>query len=384
MDMNQKILNLIIAETNGNIDREGLVELNSWKNESNKNKELYDRWRRMCLKTDLSLKWDTINMNASKFKFKSKISDKKGYKAYYQLAAAFIALLITISGVIYFINYKDNNQHRFAEILPADARAVLTLSDGRTINLGDSSIRIDEKISGIKINDNHNGIIKYESRPELKNTEILFNNLEIKRGQTYKLALSDGSRVQFNSESSLSYPVIFTGNTREVHLKGEAFFDIAHNPDKPFFINTEKSRIKVEGTSFNVKVYEGENEEITLVSGKVNVEIGEESYSLNPGQQISINTTTDEIILNDVDVDLYTSWKEGVFKFVDLPMADIVNVLSRWYDVEFDFENEILKEERYSGAITKYRSLDYILNIIEKTNDLKFYYDYDKIIIKEK
>ncbi len=382
--MNQKILNLIIAETNGNIDREGLVELNSWKNESNKNKELYDRWRRMCLKTDLSLKWDTINMNASKFKFKSKISDKKGYKAYYQLAAAFIALLITISGVIYFINYKDNNQHRFAEILPADARAVLTLSDGRTINLGDSSIRIDEKISGIKINDNHNGIIKYESRPELKNTEILFNNLEIKRGQTYKLALSDGSRVQFNSESSLSYPVIFTGNTREVHLKGEAFFDIAHNPDKPFFINTEKSRIKVEGTSFNVKVYEGENEEITLVSGKVNVEIGEESYSLNPGQQISINTTTDEIILNDVDVDLYTSWKEGVFKFVDLPMADIVNVLSRWYDVEFDFENEILKEERYSGAITKYRSLDYILNIIEKTNDLKFYYDYDKIIIKEK
>jgi ferric-dicitrate binding protein FerR (iron transport regulator) len=386
MNTENHILDLIIAQVSGNISPEESIELNNWKISNNANLKKYEELLRLTLRSEFSMKWDSLDIISAKKKHSHYAKKKnKVFSLYTKLAAAAaITLLLLAGGTLMYQNIYKMKINQFSHIIPGEAKAVLTLSDGSNINIGDSALNIIDVNSGVKIIDNKKGSIKYNAPAISGVIKTHYNILNVKRGGEYQLTLSDGTKVWFNSESKLKYPVVFTGGTREVYLKGEAYFEVAHNKEKVFIVRTKKSNIKVLGTSFNVKVYENEESQITLVSGKVNIQVGEEAYVLTPGKQAVINNSTNEIAIKEVDVDRYISWKDGVFKFVNLPMEKLAVELSRWYDVEFAFADEQLKNEKFSGAITKYRSLDYILDLIEKTNDLNFEYDYDKIIIKQR
>ncbi|MEZ5104966.1 MAG: DUF4974 domain-containing protein [Draconibacterium sp.] len=183
---------------------------------------------------------------------------------------------------------------------------------------------------------------------------IRFVELSAPIGSRTKMELSDGTVVHLNVGSKLIYPMVFTGSTREVTLSGEGYFDVEHNPEKPFIVKTEKLDVKVLGTSFNVSAYPNDdNVETTLVKGKVTLEKRENSGasqsigSMVPGQHVEYNTKTGAILSVKGNVEQYTGWKEGKLVFKNASVSDVASKLSRMFNVEIEIGDDI-KDYTYS------------------------------------
>lgn len=178
-------------------------------------------------------------------------------------------------------------------------------------------------------------------------TQLVVDSLEIVApvGSRTVVHLSDGSEVHLNYGSRLKYPQIFTGDSREVNLTGEGYFEVAHNPEKPFTVNTGGLKIKALGTSFNVNAYPGEdNIETTLVNGKVVIEKSEVNGSTRtvgamvPGQHVSYNTKTGAITSSQGSVEKYIAWKSGKMVFEDASITYVAERLSRMFNVEIEIK----------------------------------------------
>ena len=184
-----------------------------------------------------------------------------------------------------------------AEVIkPGKAGALLTLSDGQQVVLSDSlETQLKEQTADIRVQGKR---LDYSS--EHIGSFLVYNTITVPRGGEYQLTLSDGTRVWLNAETELKYPVAFVGEGREVMLKGEAYFEVAKNVSRPFVVKTEQLDIKVLGTSFNMKSYPSETQQVTLVQGKVEVRVGNYSRKLQPGEQLNYSSEGPEI--RDVDV----------------------------------------------------------------------------------
>lgn len=170
--------------------------------------------------------------------------------------------------------------------------------------------------------------------------------------------LPDHSTVTLNGDSRLSFSRNWEDKaTREVHLDGEAFFEVVRQEDKPFIVTTSEIGIKVLGTSFNVKSYdEEETIETTLVSGKVVIrDLGKdpvkEQIVLKPNQKATYSKKSANIVLDDVKTELYTSWKSGMLIFEDEPFGEIARELERWYGVQINIEEENSRNCRFTIKI---------------------------------
>lgn len=167
-------------------------------------------------------------------------------------------------------------------------------------------------------------------------------------GSRTVLQLSDGTEVHLNFGSRLKYPRTFTGNTREVTLEGEGYFDVVHNPEKPFMVKTGKLNVQALGTAFNVLAYGGDDViETTLIEGKVVLEkiLPEGQHkalgALLPGQHVNYNAKTGNITSTRGNVDKYIAWKEGKMVFDDTPISEIARLLERKYNVEIEVQDDI-------------------------------------------
>ena len=192
-----------------------------------------------------------------------------------------------------------------------------------------------------------------------KFTDLVIDSLEIVTpvGSQTVLQLSDGSEVYLNHGSKLKYPQKFTGKTREVFLSGEGYFKVAHHPELPFVVKTSKLSITALGTAFNVLAYPGENViETTLVEGKVVVnQTGDQQNgsivgTMIPGQHVSYNTETGKVHSTQGDIERYVAWKDGRLIFKNESIVTITNRLSRWYNVEFEFKDELAREFTYTAT----------------------------------
>lgn len=173
--------------------------------------------------------------------------------------------------------------------------------------------------------------------------KIAVKNIEqsTARGQRYDIVLSDGTNVKLNSNSSLSYPKIFEGNTREIILTGEAYFDVAHDATKPFIVHTGSTSTRVLGTSFNVSS-DTNTVTVTLVEGKVNVTTPHGDAMLVPNQQAIIKTGTDVINTINVDVTQFTAWTNNRLIFENIPLSEVFEKLENWYNVDIDVESDAI------------------------------------------
>ena len=164
-----------------------------------------------------------------------------------------------VSGSVFWLwRSERQGKHEIARveipIVPGERRAVLVLDNGQRVKLsGGSELKVEEKSTVISIKDNH---IVYSREDSLKIEAV--NRVYTPRGGEYSLELSDGTIVWLNAESELSYPVRFKNDCREVEVNGEAYFEVAKCVDRPFIVNANGMRIRVLGTSFNVRAYEGE------------------------------------------------------------------------------------------------------------------------------
>ena len=188
--------------------------------------------------------------------------------------------------------------------------------------------------------------------------------------------LSDGTEVHLNYGSKIKYPRNF-GNTREVTLSGEGYFDVAHNPEKPFIVKTGKLNVKALGTEFNVNAYPGDDViETTLIEGKVVIEKtiqGEKNLSLGtmvPGQHVAYDLNSGKVTSTKGGVGKYVAWKEGKMIFDNAPIAEVARELSRKFNVVIEVEDNI-KYLTYTVAFAD-DPLFLILDLMTETTPITY------------
>ncbi|WP_372934181.1 FecR family protein [Mariniphaga sediminis] len=197
-------------------------------------------------------------------------------------------------------------------------------------------------------------------------------------GSRSEFLLPDGTKVYMNSKTTLSYPVAFNNATRDVKLKGEAYFEVAENKEQPFIVNTGKINIEVTGTEFKVSNYPEEHlTEIVLASGSINLFQGVYSnekeiiHSMLPGEKASFWSNENKLYLDNVDVEKYISWKEGVLMFRDDSMSEVVRRLNRWFNVDIKLIGNDLEDYVYTATFEN-ESLTQILDLLKMSAPIEY------------
>jgi transmembrane sensor len=293
---------------------------------------------------------------------------------YYAAAASII--LVTGLGA-YLINKSPTNgtpSVQYAnDILPGSNKAMLTLANGEKIKL-DSQLGELATEDGVKITKS-DGLVVYiagNGHP-LATNPISFNTIETPRGGQYKVNLPDGTRVWLNASSSIKYPTTFAANQRKVELQGEAYFEVAHNKNSPFILSTKQQNVRVLGTHFNVSAYPDEATiNTTLLEGKVAVTGEGINAILLPGEQSVLEAKTNQIRVQNADLESALDWKNGDFVLKNERLEVIMRKVSRWYDVEIVYEDSAPRNLTLGGWVSRSKNISAVLKIIESTGKVHF------------
>jgi len=387
---NQEVIRQLKAYSENRLSESEQKELEAWIRENEHDRiGLTEFSEYISTLKELSL-WGNIDSEKAWLTIHTSLHKTRRLTArkWYRIAAS---LLIIVSLGLTVLLLQDRNDEIVAEsqgfeniIPPGEVNATLELANGSTVILSEEELGV--------LRDERGAIIERDSLHQLnyqqnrgKQLAGVFNRLHVPRGGVYSLILADGTKVWMNSDSELRYPASFFGDRREVYLKGEAFFEVAHHDELPFVVNTSASLIEVIGTKFNVSAYENQDYvATTLLEGKVQVQSpAHESVELTPGQQSLVSKSEHTIRVDEVNPELYISWVNGIFEFDNMSLEYIVAQMERWYDVEFRFQNPALKELHFTGAAERDRSIDFLISAISKTSGVRFDLEEAKIVISK-
>ena len=387
MKIDDRVYELISGKLDDRLSPMEETELSDWLAEDVKHEKIYAEIKKIRDQVKLLHRDFTPDTENVLKRVKRGRGRSIGFRYWWKYAALFILPL----GVALILWQGMKNEsvevHRqFSAVSrPGGERAILKLYDGKTIMLDStmkSSLIAHEANVRIEMDSNH--LLRYSSYDSIGITDANKNNeLIIPKGGEYQVVLADGTKVWLNSASRLIYPQSFMGKERRVVLSGEAFFDVAHDAERPFIVETSRMNVKVLGTRFNVNDYD-DNEEVstTLVNGSVEIfSGGQQAFRLVPGEQAY--GKENELEKREVNVRLYTSWIDGKFLFNNAELEEIAKQISRWYDVEIFFSSENVKKVRFTGAIVKFKPLDDLVRMIESTSQVRFSVKGKTIVISE-
>jgi len=375
------------------LSTEEMQELQDWRESSpeherlfqqicdEKNLEIYQRESQRFNQTE---GWGMVDRKIQRTLRQARIRRTLSYAA-----AILLPLLI---GTFVWLSQIDSKENLLADdepaaeyILPGERKALLTLGSGEVIDLQDATHKEVNEKDGTKIDIQQSTLNYQAGKPLEEEKEILYNKIDVPHGGEYSLFLADGTKVYMNAMSSLRFPVRFTGDTRQVELEGEAYFEVTRS-DKPFIVKVNGMDVEVLGTTFNLSSYPGETNHATLVSGSVKVSTEGNAHSrvLKPSQQARFNPESETFSVETVDVSLYTSWIDGKIYFKDERLETIMKTLSRWYDMEVVFKDESAKNLRFGCNVDRYKEIKPFLELLEKTDKVRISQDDKKIIIQSK
>lgn len=204
-----------------------------------------------------------------------------------------------------------------------------------------------------------------------------YEEIYVAKGERLQMMFQDGTRAYINSDSRLKYPRKFALSSREVYLEGEAYFVVSKNPHRPFIVNLNGPAVHVLGTSFDVQAYP-ESKDITLCldEGHINLTLpSDKKYPLKPGEKLVYNREDDRCtVTRDVDTQFSSLWKKNVIAFKDTPLSEVIKVLNRWYDVDFEVGDETARNV-YFTLTSEHTLLEKVLQDLEKISPLTFQYD---------
>jgi len=262
------------------------------------------------------------------------------------------------------------------DITPGCVGAVYTTPDGEaiTLNAADTSIIANKLIATI-------------DRCAANRTEDNLS-LEVGRGREFKIILEDSTEVWLNSESTLSYPEVFSSDERRVHVTGEAYFAVKPDAKRPFYVETDEQVVRVYGTAFNIRAY-GDDPYVytTLEHGSISISRSKSPSGevlLSPGHQALLNREDSKLNMRIVDTQVITGWRNGRFVFEDRPLSVIMRDLARWYDFEYEFEEPGLADIIFMGSVSRYSNFHTIISILEDGGEVKFSVQDNKVIISHK
>ncbi|WP_121809338.1 FecR family protein [Mucilaginibacter kameinonensis] len=303
----------------------------------------------------------------------------KLYAGWVKIAAA---VLIFASVGFYFVRRQKmgavKNEiaaNNTAKIVPGSNKAILTLATGKSIVLDSAANGALASNGKCKVNKVGDGKLVYDVLPNATHAgvnAVLYNTLTIPPGGQYQVVLPDGTQVWLNSSSSLSYPTEFTGNSRTVKLTGEAYFEVAKNKDKPFYVEMNNVQVKVLGTHFNISAYADDNDlTTTLLEGSVQISKNGSLALLKPGQQAVIGGNANTIAVSKAHINEAMAWKNGYFMFNDDNIVDIMKKVSRWYDADIEYQGNFANQ-RFGGTFTRSKSITDLLKNLEQISNVHF------------
>ena len=355
------LLNFILKDENYNLFNE-YVQINYLSN----------------LSMNQSDKTSLINELESRIKkSKKQAAIKLFVKNLMRVAAVFVGIL----GVAYFLNYE--------RILIESKNIILTTSSGEKIILDSKSNKRStnktslDKLEGL-VNSEINALV-YEKDVALQ--ALIKNTIKVPYGKRFKLTLSDGTIVHLNSGSLFTYPVSFIeGMDREVHVSGEAFFDVYSDSLNSFKVYSTGSSAEVFGTKFNFKNYEEDNfSEIILTEGSLGVKNtidNSEVVIIKPGDMAKVDYSLGKIELSKVNTVLYTSWVDGRIIFRNENINNMITKLERIYDVII-INNNIELNKMFINAtfLTEKETIQDVLDYLVKIYNVDYQIMNNKIII---
>ena len=375
---NERLIFLLKEDLKGRLSEGEQAELQAWANRSAKNRELLERVRdtkNLSRKLDFYLSTDD-RRDWQEIRRKTRAGRRPAIYRYRRAYAAVVTGIIILSAYLYVMQ-KPALEQTLAKvktetdsIQPGSQRAYIELVSGEVIQLGDTLNRVDKKLQGVELKELAGGLLLVASDTvPTAEVQTEYNRLSVPRGGEYRLSLPDGSRVWVNSDSRLEFPTTFRGGKRLVRLSGEAYFEVKPDANMPFEVEVEGVKIRVLGTSFNICAYE-HKVNTTLVQGKVEVHVAENTYRLSPGDQAAVEDG--KVKIGKVDVEEETGWKDGKFIFREKRLEEVMNILSRWYDLEVFYQNNTVKDLHFTGNIPRHSSISEVLKFLEHTHLMHF------------
>lgn len=381
--MGENIFEHIVDYCSGNISEADSRTLQSWINTAPENRETFEKYLRL-VKMHRMVKGAEEIRDAEAWKRLSATMAAKKIRRIRQRVAAVAAVVLLFLGIgLGFLESREetvplgSNIH----ILPGTTKATLVLANGTQLDLTRNDLREVQEQGALIKNDTTVGL-QYELNHQ-KMEEPVWHTVKVPVSGEYHFTLSDGTRVWLNSESEITFPVSFVGGSREVVVKGEAYFEVKSDKAHPFIVHAKEVDIEVVGTKFNVAAYEDSHRVVTtLAEGRVNVEMSGQVVGLSPDEQVSVDLKSGKMAKNSVSASTNISWIQGIFEYENMTLEEITTQLSRWYGVDFIFSAAEFKTRRFTGVVKKYDELNNVLKIIEKTTNVSFMINGKDIAVK--
>lgn len=366
---NNYIRRLIQLDLVGGLSPEEKGKLEDWINESEEHRLLFCKIKKQLsineirnyLQTDVEDAWKKVREKT----FGAPPVRPRIRPKWLKYAAVVLPVLLSIT---LWYTWKEEMKNKQATV--ARLNPVLTLDNGEKYQLDpeeQTEIYVNEEVKAYQAG----GGLIYDTTA--RQEENKYNRIEVPRGSEYWIVLPDGTRVWLNAATELKYPVAFHAKERRVYLKGETYFEVAPDKNRPFYVETEEVKIRVLGTVFDVNTHYTRGVRTVLVEGAVALEWGDQKeIRMKPGELADFDRTTTEVTLKEVDVTSYISWKEGYFVFEDEPLEEIMHTLSLWYDKEFLFVGKRSRALHFSGHIKRYERIETILSAITDVTGVEF------------
>lgn len=375
-----RISQLLLKRLTGPLTEQDTAELERWAGESAANRDLYNRLTDPSrLKEEMDL-WRMIDTGRPCDDMQTRVNAMLRPRRIMRRVAAAAAVIAVVAGLYILRPHLSTTSYTDAELAVTDTvtveqirhgvtRALLTDAGGNSVVLGEA----DTAAVASKI---------LAPRAATRIQDLCLN---VPRGGEFKVQLEDGTEVWLNSDSRLYYPQQFSGSDRRVRVEGEAYFAVATDSLRPFYVSAGSQVIRVYGTSFNVRSYPEEGEvATTLESGSVSLSRhgspGSELY-LTPGHQAIYTLSDSRVKVREVDTEVVTSWKNGRFVFENQTLLRIMQDLSRWYDFDYEFADAALEHEVFMGSIPRYSDFTTAIAILEKCGGIRFHSADGRVVI---
>lgn len=301
-------------------------------------------------------------------------------------AAASIALLLATGLYLYL---APATSHHTPTLIAETASMPTTLDD---IKHGSARARLTSSAGPaieLSVNDSGHDATSFTTltpTASAATADTVQYCLDVPRGGEFKIVLEDSTEVWLNSQSQLRYPAMFADNERRIRLTGEAYLRVAHDADRPFYVESRGQEVRVYGTTFNIKAYD--DEELiytTLESGSVSLRPlsgngGE--IILSPGHQALFDRNNERVDMRVVKPSVITGWRNGRFVFEEQTLESIMRDLSRWYDFKYEFADARASDIVFLGSIPRYADFTTAIAILEKCGGVTFSLSDNKVLIR--
>lgn len=369
-----EIAKLVWKSLRGELSDEEQKTLQQWRSASSANEDAFRRMTSDDFYEKTVERWADFDERLAYERFlRRKTRYRETRRLWRRVGSVAAIVLPLVFAVVLYREMEERDaviETEVARIVPGTSKAKLMLADGRIIELGERGVDSTIVTRGSRIDASGSGLVYTKKDGEVK---LEYNELLIPRGGEFCLTLSDSTRVWLNSSTTIRYPEVFGKEERRVFVEGEAFFEVKKDARRPFVVEFARSEVTVLGTSFNVRAYPDEGHSLTtLAEGSVRVETGGQELRLKPGEQVEVDGISGNMVKRVVDVENYTSWKDGRFVFVRQSLEDILRTLARWYNIQVVFRDEGAKQVSLSGNLRRYDDFSSVADMLQMTGDVRF------------